>query len=145
MAAGEDQAQSLVGHRFVAVVVGLQLRESLQQLRLPREPALPADAVDRAVARGRDQPGTRILRRAVARPALECGRDRILKGVLCELEVAEDADQGCENAAPLLAEDGFDGNQCSTTGLTSIVPPVRAAGILAATSIASSRLSASIR
>jgi len=145
MAAGEDQAQSLVGHRLVAVVFGLELRESLEQLRLARERALPPDAVDRAVPRGRDQPGARILRRSVARPALECGRDRVLKGVLCELEVAEDADQGCENAAPLLAEDGFDGIQCSTTGLTSIVPPVRAAGILAATSIASSKLSASIR
>jgi len=145
VAAGEDQAEPLVGHRFVALIVGLQLREPLQELRLARERALPADAVDRAVARGRDQPGARILRRSVARPALECGRDRVLKGVLRELEVAEDGDQDCENAAPLLAEDGFDGTQCSTTGLTSIVPPVRAAGILAATSIASSRLSASIR
>jgi hypothetical protein len=145
VAAGEDQAESFVGHGLVTGFLALQLCEALEQLRLARERAFPADAIDRAVARGRDQPGARILRRSVARPALECGRDRVLKGVLCELEVAEDADQGCENAAPLLAEDGFDRNQCSTTGLTSIVPPVRAAGILAATSIASSRFSASIR
>src|SRR5207244_6288280 len=105
-------AEALVGHGLAVVVVGLQLRESLEQLRLARERALPADAVDRAVARGRDQPGDRIVRRAVARPALECGRDRVLKGVLCELEVAEDADQGCEDAAPLLAEDGFEAFAC---------------------------------
>ena len=145
MAAGEDQAESLVGQGLVSVVVALQLREPLEQLRLARERLLPPDAVDRPVASCRDQPGAGVLGRPVARPALEGDRDRVLKGVLRELEVAEDADQCCEDAAPLLAEDGFDGDQCSTTGLTSIAPPVRAAGIFAATSIASSRLSASIR
>src|SRR5439155_25800020 len=143
MAAGEDQAESLVRHRLVTVVQALQLGELLEQLRLARERSLPSDPVDRAVSRGRDQPGAGILRRAVAGPALQGGRDRVLEGVLRELEVAEDADQGGEDAAPLLAEDGFDAAQCSTTGLTSIAPPVRAAGIFAATSIASSRLSAS--
>src|SRR5207237_7754525 len=119
VAAGEDEAESLVRHRFVAVFLTLQLREPLEQLRLARKRALPPDAVDRAISRGRAQPGTGIFGRPVARPALQSGRDRILKGVLRELEVAEDADQGCEDAAPLLAEDAFDGAQCSTTGLTS--------------------------
>src|SRR5438477_10697046 len=99
MAAGEDQAESLVGQRVVFVLVALELCQPLEQLRLARERSFPADAVDRPVARGRDQPGAGILGRAVARPVLERRRDRILKGVLCELEVAEDADQGCEDAA----------------------------------------------
>jgi len=145
VAAGEDQAESLVGHGLVVLLVGLQRREPLKQLRLARERPLPPDAVDRPVTSGRDQPGAGIVRRPVARPPLDGGRDCVLKGVLRELEVAEDADQGREDAAPLLAEDGFDCVQCSTTGLTSIAPPVCAAGIFPATSIASSRLSASIR
>ena len=42
---------------------------------------------------------------AVARPALGGDRERLLRGLLGEVEVAEEADQGSEDAAPLLAED----------------------------------------
>jgi hypothetical protein len=38
-------------------------------------------------------------------PALGCDRERVLRGLLGEVEVAEEADQGGEDAAPLLAED----------------------------------------
>jgi hypothetical protein len=42
---------------------------------------------------------------AVPRPAL-CGeRERLLGGFLGEVEVAEEADQGCEDSSPLLPED----------------------------------------
>src|SRR5204863_2912482 len=123
VATGEDQAESLVGHRLFLVVVALQLCEPLEQLGLPRQRLLAPNAVDRPVPRRRGQPGRRVLRHSVAWPALESGRDRVLEGVLGELEVAEDADQGGEDAAPLLAEEGFDAVQCSTTGLTSIAPP----------------------
>jgi hypothetical protein len=41
----------------------------------------------------------------VARPALGGDRERLLRGLLGEVEVAEEADQGGEDAAPLLAED----------------------------------------
>ena len=43
--------------------------------------------------------------RAVARPALGGDRERLLRGFLGEVEVAEEADQRSEDAAPLLAED----------------------------------------
>jgi hypothetical protein len=40
----------------------------------------------------------------VARPALGGDREGLLRGLLGEIEVAEEADQGGEDATPLLAE-----------------------------------------
>ena len=145
MAAGEDQAESLIGHGFVVVFLGRELGEPLENFGLAGEGLLAADPVDRAVACGGGQPRGGVVGRAVSWPALDGGRERVLEGVLGQLEIAEDADQGREDAAPLLADDSFELCQCSTTGRTSMAPPVRATGILAATSIASSRSSASIR
>ena len=45
-----------------------------------------------------------LVGHAVARPALGGDRERLLRGFLGEVEVAEEADQGGEDAAPLLAE-----------------------------------------
>ena len=41
---------------------------------------------------------------AVARPALGGDRERLLRGLLGEVEVAEEADEGSQDAAPLVAE-----------------------------------------
>ena len=80
---------------------------------------------------------------AVARPALRGDREGLLRGLLGEVEVAEEADQGGEDAPPLVAEDLLEDRYHSTIGRTSIAPPSRAAGIRAASSIAASRSSAS--
>ena len=77
----------------------------LEQARLLGERAVAAQAVDRAVASRDRQPRARIRRRAVARPALGGDRERLLRGFLGEIEVAEEADQVGEDAAPLVAED----------------------------------------
>ena len=104
MAAGEDQLQPLVGKRRLLHLV-LHGLGHFEQACLLGERAVAAQAVDRAVA-GRDrQPGARIRRRAVARPALGGDRERLLSGFLGEIEVAEEADQAGEDAAPLVAED----------------------------------------
>ena len=79
----------------------------------------------------------------VAWPALGRGRERLLRGFLGEVEVAEEADQGGEDAAPLLAEDVLEDAQNSLSGRISIAPPSRAAGMRDASSIAASRFSAS--
>ena len=79
----------------------------------------------------------------VARPALGGDRERLLRGFLGEVEVAEEADQGREHAAPLVAEGLLEDRYHSMIGRTSIAPPSRAAGICAASSIAASRSSAS--
>jgi hypothetical protein len=49
-----------------------------------------------------------VVGRAVPRPALRGGRERLLSGLLGEVEVAEKADQGGEDASPLVAEDLFE-------------------------------------
>jgi hypothetical protein len=144
MAAGEDQAEPFVGQGRL-LVVALQLREPLQELGLSLERSLSPYSVYRSVARRREEPGGRAIGDALEGPPLDRRCDRVLEGVLGELEVAEDADQVREDAAPLLAEDALDRGQCSITGRTSIAPPVRAAGIRAAISTASSRLSHSTR
>jgi hypothetical protein len=64
--------------------------------------------VDRLVAADIDQPRARISRDAFARPLHERGREGILHGVLGELEVAKEADQGGQNAAPFVPEQQSD-------------------------------------
>jgi hypothetical protein len=79
----------------------------------------------------------------MAGPALGGDRERLLDGLLGEVEVAEEADQAGEDTAPLVAEDLLDDCYRSTTGRTSTAPPIRAAGMRDANSIAASRSPAS--
>ena len=81
------------------------------------------------------------------RPALERRGERVLKRLLGEIEVAEQADQGCENAAGFGAVDRLDrvyGWLNSMIGRTSTVPCF-APGIRDATWTASFRSFAWIR
>jgi hypothetical protein len=143
MAAGEDELQALVGDRLVVERVVEHGVRHLQQPGLRGEHPLAADAVDRAVARGRHEPAARVRRDPVARPSLGGDGEGLLGGLLGAIEVAEEADQRGEHASPLRAEDLLD--QRSTRGRTSIAPPMRAAGMRAASSIAVSRFSACSR
>ena len=81
----------------------------------------------------------------LSRPALGGDGERLLRGFLGEIEVAEEADQRSENTAPRVAEDPFEDRYHSTIGRTSTAPPRRAAGTREASSIAASRSSASNR
>jgi hypothetical protein len=104
MAGGEDQLQPFVGKARLLhhILHGLG---HLEQARLLGERAVAAQTVDRAVA-GRDrQPRARIGRRAVPGPALGRDRERLLSRLLGEVEIAEEADQAREDAAPLVTED----------------------------------------
>ena len=83
-----------------------------------------------------------MLRHTVAGPTLSRDRERLLGGFLGEVEVAEEADQVGQDTAPLVAEDLVEQRYRSTSGRTSIAPPIRAAGIRAASSSARSRSSA---
>jgi hypothetical protein len=107
------------------------------------ERPLAPDAVDRAVPGRRRQPGAGVGRSALPRPPRGCDRERLLGGILGEVEVAEKADQVRDDTTPLVAEDVV--RQRSTNGRTSTAPPLRAAGMAAANSSASSRLGTSIR
>jgi hypothetical protein len=77
----------------------------VEQSGLRLERAIAADAVDRAVPARRDKPGVRVGRCPASRPALGSDRERLLCGFLGEVEVAEEADQAREDAAPLVPED----------------------------------------
>ena len=144
MAAREDELQSLVRDRRLVHVVLHGFRH-VEQAGLRRERAIAADAVDRAVARRGHQPGAWIGWSPVAGPALGGDRERLLGGFLGELEVAEEADQVGENTSPVVAERLLEGHYHSTIGRTSTAPPMRAAGMREASSIAASRSSASNR
>jgi hypothetical protein len=69
---------------------------------------LAAQPVDRAVARGRDDPTRRGGRQPVRRPAPEGCGERVLDRFLGDVDVAEDADQDGHRAPVLLAEDTLD-------------------------------------
>jgi hypothetical protein len=63
------------------------------------------DAVDRPVPGGGDQPRIGIGGLALARPALGGDRKGVRRGLLGEVEVAEEADQRRKDTPPLVAED----------------------------------------
>ena len=129
--------------RVLAALIGFLGDFDLAEEATQEAFAIAADPVDRAVARGGHEPRSRVRRHPLAGPALRSGRERLLGGFLGEVEVAEEADQGGEDAAPLLAEDLLEDPQLSLSGRISIAPPSRAAGIRDASSIAASRFSAS--
>jgi hypothetical protein len=104
MAAGEDELEALVGDCRLLHLV-LHVLGSLEQARLGSQRAVAPDAVDGAIARRGEQPRARIGRRALVRPARRRDGERLLRGLLGEVEVAEEADQGSEDPPPLVAED----------------------------------------
>ena len=143
MTAGEDELEPLVGDRRLvhgrprccaARRAGGSSRASVRSRRMRSIARLRAVVTSQA----RGWAGV-----TVPRPALGGDRERLLGGLLGELEVAEEADQAGEDASPLVAEDLLEDRYRSTTGRTSTAPPRRAAGMRDASSIAESRSSAS--
>jgi hypothetical protein len=69
---------------------------------------LTAQAVDRPVARDADDPGARVVRHPVARPALQRSNEGLLDRLLGQVEVAEDADQRRDRPPRLSPEQAVD-------------------------------------
>src|SRR5690606_30099858 len=105
---------------------------------LVRPRAVTANAVDAFAASGCGDPGGRVGGYALARPVVERLGEGVLHRLLGEVEVAEDADQGRQDRAGLLAKNAFDRNLWrwgrrahhsataaarSNTGRTSTPPP----------------------
>jgi hypothetical protein len=108
MTAGEDELEPLIGECGVVegfVHGGLHRAGRIEQARLLVAFAIAPDAVDRSVASGRDEPGARVVGRSRPRPAFGGDRKRLLSGVLGEVEIAEEADEVRDDAAPLVVED----------------------------------------
>src|SRR5579864_4582166 len=142
MAAREDELQALVGEvcRVHGCVIGVA---GFEQAGFRGQDPLAADAIRRSVPSRGHQPGARVVRNTRLWPAFGSNKEGLLRGLLGEVEVAEKADQGGQNAAPFLAEDVIErGYQYTSEGRISTAPPKRAAGTRAATSMAASRSSA---
>ncbi len=61
---------------------------------------------------------------AVAWPPVGSDGERVLRGFLGEIEVAEEADQGGQDAPPFLAEDAIERRyQYTSEGRISTAPP----------------------
>ena len=157
VAAGEDQPEAFVGDVVVERPVELRGRLA-QQFLADRsgEPVLSLPSpqpVDRAAAGGGDDPGDRVVGRAVAAPGPKCVDPGVLDRFLGEIEVAELPDEHGDRPAVRLAHRSLDepsrallpfvahgagpriAGCCSCTGRISIVP-CSAIGIRADTSIA---------
>ncbi len=166
MAAGEDQTESVVRERLL-VESGLEERGRGRPARdlgaLGVEARIATQAVDRLVARGRDEPRAGPLGHAVLGPAIERDGERFLQHLLGQIEVAEEADQGGERARALVLVQGTDvhvaarslddraatGRSAQSTGGVSMIgrtsiEPMRADGMRAPMAIAWSRSWASI-
>src|SRR5271170_8047357 len=107
MTAGEDQPQALVGeHAFLSRSFGVRallLEHPDQLLATFAETRLTSNAVDRFVTRRADDPGSRILRYALAPPLLHGGRERLLRRILGEVEVADKMNERRNNPPEFFA------------------------------------------
>jgi hypothetical protein len=112
--AGEQHAEPLVADVGQPLGLGSQRlaavtrRAGAELLELRLAGPLTAQAVDRTVAGDGEKPGRGGLGSSRLRPALDCRLERVLEGVLGELEVAERVDQRGQDSRPLLAEDLLD-------------------------------------
>ena len=141
--AGEDQSEPVVGDLVHVVTQCFEVAYPLRRFGLPGPLLLAPDAVDRAVPRRRRDPGSRVVGDPVHGPAIQGDRERLLHGLLGQIEVAEHADERRHRTPGLAPEQAVDDLRClahmSMRGLTSTDPPAASDGILPAASIASSR------
>ena len=99
-----SSAASRSGDR--ALLLRLELVADL--LVLAFEHRVAAEAVDRAVLCGRHQPRARIVGHARQRPLFERGDQRVLREILGEADVADDARQPRDDLRRFDAPDGVD-------------------------------------
>ena len=114
MAAGEDQTKAVIGN-FVRVIIWLfdSGPEFVWKcLNLFFKSRLATDAVDSFVLGGLNDPGARRFWNALARPLVHSGCKCFLGRLFGEVEVAEQADEGGQNAPPIGAVNCFNGGVC---------------------------------
>ena len=114
MARREDQPQALVRDRahelwlLVVLVAAERAQLGLERTAPAGPAALGADAVERAVAGGGDDPGRRVVGQSVDGPALERDQERVLHRLLGAVEVAEDVGQDGDRPSRLAPEQAVD-------------------------------------
>ncbi len=114
VAAGEDQAQAIVfeiaGVFEIPAGVGghggHRSNDACGKRRArPIEARSSPQHVNRLEASGRNKPGSRIVGHAIGRPAFQGGRERVVHGLLGEIEIAEEAYEGGQDTPRLGAID----------------------------------------
>jgi hypothetical protein len=111
MTTREDQTKAVVGDPTHVALVSferLELGEPRERIGTLGERALTAEAVDRAVPCRRRDPRARVPRHAAAGPRAQRLGERLLYGVLGQVEVSEDPDQGRDRPPLLLPEQPVD-------------------------------------
>jgi hypothetical protein len=111
MTTSEDQPQHVVVEGCAVFLrqdcrIEQRLMRQLGLLRAKGD--LPANAVDRLVARHIDQPRPRIGRHVRRRPALQRGSKGLLERILGKIEIADKTDQRGERPPRLVAKYFFD-------------------------------------
>ena len=111
MTAGEDQPQPIVLDTLFACLGRLrsdraELLGKLQQRRVM--PCAAANAVDRLEAARRHEPGARVVWQAVTGPLLDGRSKGVVHGLLCAIEIAEQANEGRQHAPRVGAVNGID-------------------------------------
>ncbi|CUJ41539.1 Uncharacterised protein [Achromobacter xylosoxidans] len=120
VAGGEHQAQQVVADVVLArgvqrldeigFDVGLQRLQFVADLLvLAAMDGVQPQAVAGAVLRGGHEPGSRVVRHAGGRPALQRGHQRVLGQFLGQADIAHQARDAGDDAGGLDAPDGFDG------------------------------------
>lgn len=111
MAAREDESEPVVRNGggidlifHVSEWVGHRI-EVGEKCGLGSEGLLASNSVDGLVTRTSEDPAEGVVRDSVARPPFERDEPGLLKRVLGEIEIADDANQGCGRPARLIAED----------------------------------------
>ena len=97
---------ALVGDDHLGV--RLEPLQPLQHLTLDPQVLFAPQAIDRLVARNARDPGARVVRHAVGRPALQGDHEGLLHRLLGQVEVAEDADQARDRPPGLVPEGAVD-------------------------------------
>jgi hypothetical protein len=111
MTTGKNQPQPLVGQRarsVVLFVVAAALSHADQFLAAIVEAALFSQSIDRLVPRDADDPRARIFRQPVAMPLFDRARERVLRRVFREIEVAKNPNERGEYSSELLAIEALD-------------------------------------
>jgi hypothetical protein len=105
--AGEDEPQPFVLHRslFGRLICGVQQ----EGLRVPvLAGCFTAEAIDRSVAGGGDDPAGGAWRDTPVRPSFDRLGERVLDRLLGDVDVTESADQDSNRSSIFLAEDSLD-------------------------------------
>ena len=122
MTGNEEKAQQVIAHHVIhrgVEVLGAHAPDVFQLSQVGRRAAGAASSaqqVNGAVLADRHQPSARSVRNAFGGPLFEGGHESILRQLLCEADVPNQACQGGDDPRRLDVPDGVDGTRHALVG-----------------------------